>query len=82
MKTTYRLPTPPLSKETISDAMERATAHLCRAAYQFEIPGPRREDHWTRALDHLYVARGAFEEAVGVLEAMLVTLYGPREGGP
>lgn len=80
---TYKLrPAAPLSKRTISDALDRATSHLVRAEHQFKILGPRQRDHWTQALEHLYEARGAFEEAAGVLEAMLLDLYGPNLDGP
>lgn len=66
----------PLSRQTISDALDRATAHLCRADNQFNIPGPRQKDHWESALRHLTEARGALEEAAGVLESSYVALYG------
>jgi hypothetical protein len=80
---TYKLrPAAPLSKQTISDALDRATSHLVRAEYQFKIPGPRRYDHWTRALEHLYEARGAFEEAAGVLEALLAALSQSQTDDP
>jgi hypothetical protein len=82
MKNNTHRPTPPLSKYTIADALDRATSHIVRAEYQFTIAGPRQKEHWERALEHLKWTRGALEEAAGVLETMLVTLYGPREGGP
>lgn len=67
----------PLTRQTISDALDRATAQLVRAEYQFSIAGPRQKEHWDAALHHLKEARGALEEAWGVLESSYVARYGP-----
>lgn len=72
----------PLTRQTISSALDRATAHLVRADHQFSIPGPRQKEHWQATLRHLVEARGSLEEAMGVLESSYVALYGaiPKPG--
>lgn len=82
MKPQTNRPTAPLSRYTIADALDRCTSHLVRAHYQFTIQGPRQKEHYERALEHLKWARGALEEASGVLELLIVTIYGPGKGGP
>lgn len=77
MKSADQRPSKPLDKYTINDALDRATSHLIRADYQFGIPGPRQRDHWEAAIIHLKTSRGALEEALNVLEAIYVGLYGP-----
>lgn len=69
--------TRPLDRHTIHDAIDRATAHLVRAEYQFTIPGAHQKDHFERALQQLIESRAALAEAIGVLELVFVTLYGP-----
>lgn len=75
--TLTRPPAKPLTKRTVSDALDRATAHLVRAEWQYSIPGPRQRDHWERAIAHLAETRGALEEAMAVLQVTYATLYGP-----
>lgn len=65
-----------MTKTTIADALDRATAHLVRADYQFHIQGPHQKDHFQRARYHLKEARAAFEDASGVLDALYAALYG------
>lgn len=77
---TFR-PSPPLTRQTLRHSFDRAISHLVRADHQFSIDGPRRKIHWEEALEHLREARGSLEEAVGVLEAMLLVVYPPPDGG-
>lgn len=77
MKSIDQRPVRPLDKYTVNNALDQATAHLLRADYQFGIPGPRQRDHWESAITHLKISQGALVEALNVLEAIYVGIYGP-----